>query len=89
MGSWVARRYDFHWRDGPLRLPEPLRNIENTFLQFLIRLSENQQAPLLVFMDSVVLLHILQKRGKASFNPRPNDILHFDVIFPLLNVLRQ
>jgi hypothetical protein len=35
------------------------------------------------------MLNILQKWGKASFNPRPNDILHFDVIFPLLNVLRQ
>ena len=23
LGSWEARRYDFHWRDGPL--PEPLR----------------------------------------------------------------
>ena len=40
-------------------------------------------------IDSLVLLDILQKWGKASFNPRPNDILHFDVIFPLLNVLRQ
>ena len=147
LGSWEARRYDFHWRDGPL--PEPLRLhqehqqdalrhswtglIAGTdggvkwrdehmsagyvvgadpvpvevlavrvggplstlraeaagLLQLLARLSEKQQAPLLVFIDSLVLLDILQKWGKASFNPRPNDILHFDVIFPLLNVLRQ
>ncbi len=50
-------------------------------------MSEKQQAPLLVFINSLVLLDILQKLGKARFNPRPNEILHFDVIFPLLNVL--
>ncbi len=43
-------------------------------LQLLIRLGENQQDLLLVFMDSLVLLVILQKWG-ASFNPRPNGIL--------------
>ncbi len=58
-------------------------------LQLLSRLSEKQQAPLPVFIDSLVLLNILQKWVIASFNPWPNDILHFDVIFPLLNVLRQ
>ncbi len=51
--------------------------------------SENTQTPLLVFMDNRILLDILQKRGKANFNPRPCDIIHFDVIFPLLQVLRQ
>ena len=40
-------------------------------------------------MDSLVLLGILEECGKASLNPQPNDVLHFDVIFPLLNVLRQ
>ncbi len=51
---------------------------------------ENQQAPLLVLsMDSLVLLNILQKWGVASINPRSNDILHLDVIFPLLIFLRQ
>ncbi len=52
-------------------------------LQLLARLSEKQQAPLLVFImtDSLVLLDILQKWGKASFNPRPNDILHLTSSF--------
>jgi hypothetical protein len=53
----------------------------------LLRLSENQQAPLLAFIDGLVLLDILQKWGKTSFNPRPSDILNFDVIFLLLHVL--
>jgi hypothetical protein len=132
LGSWEARRYDFHLRDGPL--PEPLRPhqehqqdalrhswtglIAGTdggvkwhdermsagyvvgadlvpvevlavrvggplstlraeaagLLQLLLAcLSEKQQAPLLVFIDNLVLLDILQKWGKASVNPRPND----------------
>ena len=58
-------------------------------LQLLTLLIENQQAPLLVFMDSLVLLDILQKWGKKHFNPLPSDIIHFDVIFPLLRTLRQ
>ncbi len=32
---------------------------------------------------------LLQKWGKANFNPLPCDILHFDVVSPLLHVLRQ
>ena len=59
------------------------------FLQLLTRLSESQQAPLLVFIDSLVLLDILQKWAKANFNPRPSEIIHFDVIFLLLHALRQ
>ncbi len=38
-------------------------------LQLLTCLSEKQQALLLVFIDSLVLLDILQKLEKASFNP--------------------
>jgi hypothetical protein len=36
-----------------------------------------------------MLLDNLQKWGKANFNPRPFDIIHFEVIFPLLQVLLQ
>ncbi len=71
---------------GPL---STLRAEAAGLLQLLTRLSRIQQAPLLVFIDSLVLLDILQKWGNTSFNPWPNDILHFDVIFPLLNILRQ
>jgi hypothetical protein len=42
-----------------------------------------------VFVDSSVLLNILQNWGTANFNPEPNDVVHFDVILPLLEVFRQ
>lgn len=71
---------------GPL---STLRAEAAGLLQLLTQLNENQQAPLLVFMDSLVLLDILQKWGQANFNPLPSDIIHFDVIFPLLCALRQ
>ncbi len=71
---------------GPLYT---LRAEAADLLQLLTCLSEKQQGQLLVFIDSLVLLDILHKLGKASINPLPNDILYFDVIFPLLNVLRQ
>jgi hypothetical protein len=58
-------------------------------LELLTLLGAEQQALLLVFVDSLVLLDILQSWGRANFHPRPNDIVHFDVILPLLNVLRQ
>ena len=84
LGSWEARRYNFHWRDWPL--PEPYDYIDNT--SKIPSELERPHRPLLVFIDSLVLLDILQKWEKASFNSRPHDILHFDV-FPLLNVLRH
>jgi ribonuclease HI len=71
---------------GPL---STLRAEAAGLLQLFSLLSENQQAQLLVFIDSLVLLDTLQKWGKANFNPRPCIIIHFDVIFPLLRVLRQ
>ncbi len=58
-------------------------------LQLLCRLCETHLAPLLVFVDSLVLLNILQHWGKANFNPDPNDVVHFDVILPLLEALCQ
>ncbi len=33
----------------------------------------------LVFVDNLLLLDILQRWGKANFNPRPTDIVHFDL----------
>ena len=71
---------------GPL---SSLRAEAAGLLQLLTILSENKQAPLLVFMDSLVLHDIVQKWGKANFNPLPSDIIHFDVIFLLLYQLRQ
>jgi ribonuclease HI len=36
-----------------------------------------------------VFLDILQKWGICDFHPRPKDIVHFDVLLPLLSELRQ
>jgi hypothetical protein len=63
-----------------------LKSTACRLLQLLTRLSEHQQAPLLVFIDNLVLLDILHKWGKANFNPRvprPCDIINFDVIFAI------
>jgi hypothetical protein len=58
-------------------------------LQLLCRLHETHPAPLLVFVDSLMLLNLLQHWGKANFKPDSNDALHFDVIMPLLEALHQ
>ncbi len=44
---------------------------------------------LLIFIDCLVLLDILRKRGTYNFHPRPQEVVHFDVIYPLLLELRQ
>jgi hypothetical protein len=44
---------------------------------------------LLVFIDCLVLLNILLKWGTHNFNPRPKEVVHFDVMYPLLLELRQ
>ena len=71
---------------GPL---SSLRAEAAGLLQLLCSLRTSHPAPLLVFVDSLVLLNILQNWGTANFNPEPNDVVHFDVILPLLEVLRQ
>jgi hypothetical protein len=50
-------------------------------------------APLLVFVDNLVLLHILDHWGRKlrriDYNPEPTEVIHFDVVMQLLGVLRQ
>ena len=45
--------------------------------------------PLLIFIDCLALLMILKKWGRSDFWPDPREVIHFDVIFPLLQELRQ
>ena len=71
---------------GPL---STLRAEGASLLQLLLDLSKESSTPLLVFVDCLVLLDILQRWGQVSFHPHPDDIVHFDVIFPLLNELRR
>ena len=45
-------------------------------------------APLLVFTDCLILLSILAKWGQEDFWPDPEEIKHFDIIEPCLQLLR-
>ena len=45
-------------------------------------------APLLVFTDCLILLLILAKWGQEEFWPDPEEIKHFDIIEPCLQLLR-
>ena len=44
---------------------------------------------LLIFVDCLVVLDILSKWGRCDYNPRPREIVHFDVIYQLLVELRR
>jgi ribonuclease HI len=44
---------------------------------------------LLIFVDCLVILDILRKWGRSEFHPDPKEIIHFTVIYPLIEELRQ
>jgi len=73
---------------GPLAsiLPEAA-----SLLQILRDVAANydSRTPLLIFVDCLVLLDILRKWGRHDFHPSPKDVVHFDIISPLLAELRQ
>ena len=58
-----------------------------------VKLHFDPAVPLIAFKGCLVqkwlLLQILQKWGWSDFWPDPRDIIHFDVIFPLLQELHQ
>ena len=45
--------------------------------------------PLLVFTDCLVLLVILSRWGQVDFWPDPEDVKHFDIIEPCIQLLRR
>ena len=47
----------------------------------------DSRIPLLIFVDCLVLLDILRKWGRHDFHPNPKDVVHFDIISPLLTKL--
>jgi hypothetical protein len=73
---------------GPLA---PLRAEAASLFQLLKRVRERfpGHANLLVFIDCLVLLNILLKWRRSDFQPQPRDIVHFDVLVPLLTKLRS
>jgi hypothetical protein len=58
---------------GPL---SALRAEAAGLLHLLSTFDNNQRVAILIFCDSLVLLHILHSWGNANFHPRPNDIVH-------------
>ena len=48
----------------------------------------NGHVQLMIFTDCLVLLLILSNWGHSDFWPDPGDVVHFDVIFPLIQKLR-
>lgn len=60
-------------------------------LSLLRRISEELDAPsmLVIFIDCLWLLQILFRWGRSNFWPGPKDVCHFDVILPLLRILRE
>ncbi len=68
---------------GPV---SPMRAEAASLLQFLrrVRAIFPDQHALLIFIDCLVLLDILMKWGKLEFQPQPRDIVHFDILVPLL-----
>ena len=47
----------------------------------------NGHLQLMIFIDCLALLMILSKWGQTDFLPDPGDVIHFDVIFPLIEKL--
>ncbi len=79
-----------------VRMGGPLASVraEATSLLQLLRDVAGQYGRnirLLIFIECLVLLDILRKWGTYNFFPRPLEVVHFDVIYPLqvLLELRQ
>jgi len=60
-------------------------------LCLLQRLHEKITVPvrLTIFIDCLCLLQCLSKWGRANYWPGPKEIIHFDVLLPLLKILRE
>ncbi len=49
----------------------------------------SNQVHLLIFVDCLVVLGIIRKWGRYDFHPSPKEVVHFAVIYPLLQELCQ
>ena len=77
-----------------LRVGGPLASVRAeaaSLLQLLLDVAGQygRNVRLLIFMDCLVLLDILRKWGTYNFHPRSQEVLHFDVVYPLLLELNQ
>ena len=62
-----------------------------SLLQLLldVRQRYGHHVHLLIFVDCLVVLDILRKWGRSDFHPGPKEVIHFTVIRPLIEELRQ
>ncbi len=62
-----------------------------SLLQLLrdVQKRNSRQLHMLIFVDCLVVLDILRKWGRSDFNQGSKEVVHFDVIRPLLHELRQ
>jgi ribonuclease HI len=62
-----------------------------SLLQLLrdVRSRYGHHVNLLIFVDCLVILDILRKWGRSEFHPGPRDVIHFDILSPLIDELRQ
>ena len=76
----------FHARVGG-----PLASEAASLLQLLkdVRLCYIHRVHLLIFVDCLVILDIMRKWGRSDYHPGPKEIIHFTVLRPLLEELRQ
>ncbi len=60
-------------------------------LQLLLDVSQRSSScvHLLIFVDCLVILDIIRKWGRSDFHPSPREIVHFAVIYSLLQELRK
>ncbi len=77
-----------------MRVGGPLASVRAeaaSLLQLLLDVASQygRNVRLLIFIDCLVLLDILRKWGTYNFHPRPQEVVHVDVIYPLLLELRQ
>ena len=79
----------FHARvGGPLA---SARAEAASLLQLLkdVRLRYIRRVHLLIFVDCLVILDIMRKWGRSDYHPGSKEIIHFTVLRPLLEELRQ
>jgi len=72
----------------------PLSTVRAEAVALLLLLTNlRQQHPpvgrLTLFIDCLCLLQFLSRWGRANFWPGPKEIPHFDVLLPLLRILRE
>ena len=73
-----------------VRVGGPLSSLRAEAASLYVLVSKVQpDVNLLVFVDCLGLLLILLGWGQADFWPEPGDLVHFDVILPLIELLRS